>query len=555
VSHTVKALMFFVLSGYSIAGQNLVPNPSFECGEMECTVDQGFLNHYVCNWYTPNGGTTDVFATNIPNKGCWASMPQPVRGTNNGARYIGSQMPHTGVRFVGIIPYEGIVDTWLYNYNYREYIEVRLIEQMIPGETYCVEMFVSTAARVGYACNNLGFYFHEEGIVPHMDSVLHFQPQIVHHEIVNDSVNWVKISGTITPSSPFKYLTIGNFSRNNETSSIRLTNFEPTHERYAYYFIDDVSVIQLPKKKIKVSGDTVICKGGTTTLKAEGDFENITWISLDDTTKVIGSLSNIIVRPEKTATYRAQGKVCNLSARDVITVKVNPVPEVLLGKDTSICKNDSVFISAGNGFKEYTWQDNTKASFYYAKENGKYSVTVWNDYNCNSTDDIKVTIIETPKIEFGEDRWVCNEFNALRGVGKHNKYLWSTGATDSLIFPEYSGEYSVVARNQCGEGRDTIKVYSLRDVFIPNVITSNDDKKNDRFEIRITEGQSHALNADLTLGGHLRIFNQWGSEVFAVDNYKNDWPGVNHSLSAGTYYYTFNFNNCPTLKGWIHVIR
>ena len=38
----------------------------------------------------------------------------------------------------------------------------------------------------------------------------------------------------------------------------------------------------------------------------------------------------------------------------------------------------------------------------------------------------------------------------------------------------------------------------------------------------------------------IQIFNRWGAEVFASDNYLNDWTG--NDLPVGTYYYIIQFS-------------
>jgi hypothetical protein len=120
--------------------------------------------------------------------------------------------------------------------------------------------------------------------------------------------------------------------------------------------------------------------------------------------------------------------------------------------------------------------------------------------------------------------------------------------------PEYSGEYSVTVENKCGQSSDTIKVYSLRDVSIPNVVTINDDDRNEKLKIAMKEGPLHLLNTDVEIGGHLKIFNKWGNEIFSDQNYKNNWPLRSDDLE-GVYYYTYSYGNCPAVKGWIQVIK
>lgn len=86
------------------------------------------------------------------------------------------------------------------------------------------------------------------------------------------------------------------------------------------------------------------------------------------------------------------------------------------------------------------------------------------------------------------------------------------------------------------------------EMFVSNVITPNNDGKNDYFYVQGIEKYPNSA---------LYIFNRWGGTVYQTKNYGNNWyaPG----LSEGTYYYRLELNQ-PTggiklLKGWVMVIR
>lgn len=81
--------------------------------------------------------------------------------------------------------------------------------------------------------------------------------------------------------------------------------------------------------------------------------------------------------------------------------------------------------------------------------------------------------------------------------------------------------------------------------FIPNVITPNDDLKNDLFVIP----KLH-LYPDNTL----MLYDRWGQLVFSKKNYDNSWGA--EGLSAGVYFYSLFINGGQRkLKGWLQVIK
>ena len=78
---------------------------------------------------------------------------------------------------------------------------------------------------------------------------------------------------------------------------------------------------------------------------------------------------------------------------------------------------------------------------------------------------------------------------------------------------------------------------------IPNLITPNNDQKNDCFVVKNVSPDSK-----------MEIYNSWGSMVFHSDSYKDDWCGDN--LNDGVYYYYYKdgcYNRAD--KGWVEIIR
>lgn len=92
------------------------------------------------------------------------------------------------------------------------------------------------------------------------------------------------------------------------------------------------------------------------------------------------------------------------------------------------------------------------------------------------------------------------------------------------------------------------------DVSIFNLVSPNDDGINETFVVEGIE----AFDNELT------IFNRWGSVVYKVDNYKNDWDGianVKHVIQrqkrvpVGTYYYILKLKESnKTATGWLYII-
>jgi gliding motility-associated-like protein len=79
----------------------------------------------------------------------------------------------------------------------------------------------------------------------------------------------------------------------------------------------------------------------------------------------------------------------------------------------------------------------------------------------------------------------------------------------------------------------------LYPLFIPNLVTANNDNLNDRWEMgNILYHQPVSV----------RIYNRWGQTVFETDSYQNNWP--NTGLSSGTYFYRVTSFG-KEWKGWM----
>jgi gliding motility-associated-like protein len=216
-----------------------------------------------------------------------------------------------------------------------------------------------------------------------------------------------------------------------------------------------------------------------------------------------------------------------------------------LGKDSTICLGTSLTLDAGEGYQEYRWQDGSSDRFLRLTAKGLYTAQAKNEFGCWGKDSIVVSVKTIPHVELGRDTLVCSELYTLNAGREGSSYRWSSGSTDSLYLPSESGKYWVTVSNNCGEVTDSIRIYRMNDIVIPNVVTSNQDNCNDIFQI---EGVG-----DVTLG-RLKIYDRWGQLIFEEDQYQSDWP-KDPNVPPGTYFFILSYLNCSDFKGWVEVVR
>jgi hypothetical protein len=101
------------------------------------------------------------------------------------------------------------------------------------------------------------------------------------------------------------------------------------------------------------------------------------------------------------------------------------------------------------------------------------------------------------------------------------------GEHGSTLEVKGAGSYTVTFENSCDVTVSNvidIGRYDWSSVDIYNVVTNNNDGRNDRYFV-----------ADELIGSRLTILNRWGETVFSSPSYQNDW--VPDGLSDGQYFY------------------
>lgn len=178
---------------------------------------------------------------------------------------------------------------------------------------------------------------------------------------------------------------------------------------------------------------------------------------------------------------------------------------------------------------------------------------------CMAHDSLMVEILKQPLADFS---FAENpDFTSLDIDFKNlsvnaNDFIWdfgdgSTSAENSPTHhysppnPQVENEYDVTLISKwkgfvCSD--TVVKKLLLNPLFIPNLITVNDDGKNENF---IVKGIKSGV-------WHLFIYNRWGGLVYRSNGYDNKWTGEN--TSSGIYYYLLQSKG-KEMHGWIEVIK
>jgi hypothetical protein len=215
---------FSLFLSFDLYSQNLVPNHSFE-EYSNCPYEPSQLS-FAFPWTTPSLGTSDFF--HGCSGSCDPSFLDPICVPTN---IFGYQHARTGQGYAGIYVYE--------NANYREYLQCPLITTLQAGEIYEVKFYVSLPDFIFPCASEIGIGFQNSNTFESTNQPLTSLNSIfTSTSLINDTINWTLISGDYIANGSETHLIIGNFKDNSTTShSVECGLY------YAYYFIDDVSVM------------------------------------------------------------------------------------------------------------------------------------------------------------------------------------------------------------------------------------------------------------------------------------------------------------------------
>ena len=117
--------------------------------------------------------------------------------------------------------------------------------------------------------------------------------------------------------------------------------------------------------------------------------------------------------------------------QDSIVVVVNSLPNIDLGKDTTICMNDSLTIEADNA-QNYLWNTSDSTASITVSSTGEYRVTIKDDNQCKNQDTIAVNFISCETDFVSEDTLHMCQGDTLLISGSNitTESWWSDDAFD-----------------------------------------------------------------------------------------------------------------------------
>jgi hypothetical protein len=371
----VIAVLICVEEPKSMA-QNLVPNASFEShNTLPCRLNEFRVQELLESWFAPTTGTTDYWSKLSPIS-CFLNP------TNSGAE------PRSGDGMIGIILKTEEISG---RNNYREYAMVELNQALEKGGFYSLEFHAlqlekEISSTDIMASNNLGGAFSTSliNITDLSVSILSLKPKV--EKLVAIGNGWQRISGCFIADSAYLYLVLGNFKKDNETESFRLTF---RHEdAMAYYFIDDVKVEELSYDIAHLQQHMDFCFTDPF-IELNASVEGATGYLWEDGTK--SPVLEVSARENRDYPVRIFFNECEYEH----TFRIRYISELELGPDTLLCIGEAMVLDPSHPIKEYSWSDGTSDTLKFISAPGQYKLSILST-SCLIEDSIDVSFIDCP---------------------------------------------------------------------------------------------------------------------------------------------------------------
>lgn len=527
----LHALLPLLFLNISVKAQNLVPNPSLE-DMANCPLSGSEIPFpsasaiSVSDWYRPSGATSDYFNSCHVDLGLGSIAGTP-------SNFAGYQVPKEGEGYAGGYCYNNPTGEEL---DYREYIQTQLNAPLISGRSYFVSYYTSLADGMTdfaglTAIDQMGAYFSldPEERVGEFNALTDLIPQVASPVgvMMDDTLNWMNVSGTFTAAGGEEWMIIGNFTPLDE---LNYESVGPDIDySIGYYYFDEFCVLDMTVSSISYKTDTTFCPGTEMALSGQNSYTHYNWDNGATTQlRTITEAGIYWVTSINASTCTSHIDTIN------VVVAIEPL-EINLGNDTVVCKNTPVNLNAFyEGYTDYRWNTGEQTSSILAAYPGIYYVTASSDCYLG-TDTIVISAASIPNVELPADAILCTGTELSLGVAMGNlQYLWNTGENVCCINVSEPGNYILTATNICGESdSDAITVgYSECDycILAPTAFTPNGDGLNDQFRVAVRCKMKNYS---------LKIFSRWGQMVFATTNINDGWDGyINGSpANMGVYFY------------------
>ncbi len=432
----------------------------------------------------------------------------------------------------------------------RSFTWVRLFKKLKKNKHYCSNVFLSMADSAYIACNDFGFYFSADSINENNLNIVtqNIFPQVENNPISNpltQRIGWTEVQGIFTANGTEEYLTIGNFKSQAITDTTVLPNWTVnTWYGQAYYFLDDVSVIEV-RALTTDNVDTTICTASniSKTLSIYPEFTNILWST--------GDTAHSITITQAGKYWVTATNACG-TITDTFTIKVvNPNDCTFnLGNDTLYCYNFVKQLSINNSnLYNYQWSNGATSNVIAINEPGIYWATAHSACGLK-TDTIIISQVSLPNniIEQNDTTIYVGDTLLINAIEGFTQYNWSTGANTQNI-----KVHSSKIKNQ----KYVLSAFTVDGCVVYDTLTVT-YKIKEELPIIVPNPQfigkgNSLIIINLPANSSVYLYDALGQQMLVNSNYVNDF--TLDFTSSAIYFYKIVLSDGRVINGKVVLLE
>lgn len=206
----------------------------------------------------------------------------------------------------------------------------------------------------------------------------------------------------------------------------------------------EVSILAIPE--FDLGPEQFMCMNDTIKLKSDASFKHYQW----NGNPVLNSPEYEVT---SSGTYQlAVWNTDGCMASDAVQVTAYDLPLVSLDSPDPKCTGEKTILTAPSGFSRIMWSTG-EDSEEIEVDTGTFELTVFDTNGCSATTDVSVNWYPIPKVELGDDEYICPVDRVqIDAGGGFEVYKWHNGLADQIITANFADTVNVVQvqdRNGC----------------------------------------------------------------------------------------------------------
>jgi hypothetical protein len=324
-------LCLLLLDALLLAGQNLVPNNTFD-QHSKCPDGSG---NFYCSSWSSFGGNPEYF------NGCATDTAYGIPMNKRGGHGI-----YLTNSYCALLAYTTSAQ------NKRDYLGAKLIKPMIPGQAYTLCAHFSNCSGSNCAVDKLGFQFSTK---PHSKSNPlnpSNQPAAFQGTIVKaNSGTWTSFGVTYIADSAYTYVAYGNFFDDQHTDTLNEGPIQASGYS-SYYYVGDLGVVPLTISGYYNNDCSNSCSGSINA-QADGGLAPYTYSWSHNASLQTGILTNLC---SGTYTLTLKDSLGTTVSKQYSIRASTPIRDSLLVANPKSCNcTGKITILAKGGTKPYTY--------------------------------------------------------------------------------------------------------------------------------------------------------------------------------------------------------